>query len=91
MSGGGAKEDGGHVWTQIKIDDEWYTIPVKLSNYGFNDLGYILKPHESNEMVCDLTPYGELESEMYRIEKEGIVAEFEKTIKNEYSFIRSTW
>lgn len=70
---------GEYFTLQKKIDDEWYTIPVKLSNYGFNDLGYILKPHESNEMVCDLTPYGELESEMYRIEKEGIVAEFEIT------------
>lgn len=33
VSGGGAKEDGGHVWTQIKIDDEWYNADVTAQSY----------------------------------------------------------
>lgn len=67
---------GEHFRLQKKIDDVWYIIPVKLSNYAFNDLGYILNAHESQEMACDLTPYGELSPGIYRIEKENMAAEF---------------
>lgn len=33
VSGGGAKENGGHVWTQVKIDDEWYNADVTAQSY----------------------------------------------------------
>lgn len=33
VSGEGSKENGGHVWTQVKIDDEWYNADVTAQSY----------------------------------------------------------
>lgn len=59
-----------------EIDGVWYILPNKLSNYGFTDIAMILANGESREEQCDLTMYGELQDGHYRIEKEGLVAEF---------------
>lgn len=61
---------------QKEINGEWYTLPTYYS-WAFNELAYYLPAGEENEEECNLTPYGELEKGHYRIEKEGIVAEFE--------------
>lgn len=61
---------------QKEIDGFWYKIPVRLSNYGFNDIGLILQAHEISEKKCDITMYGELDNGHYRIEKEQLAADF---------------
>ena len=68
---------GEYYSLQKKIDGEWYTLPYKMTNWGFVDIGLWLPAGETSEEICDLTPYGTLEKGTYRIEKEGLVAEFE--------------
>ena len=34
VSGGGTKEDGGHVWNQVKIENKWYNADVTAQNYS---------------------------------------------------------
>lgn len=67
---------GTYYSLQKQIDGVWYRLPVKLSNYGFTDIGMILNSHSSTQEQCDLTMYGKLEEGHYRIEKEKMVAEF---------------
>ena len=61
---------------QKEIDGSWYKLPVRLSNYGFIDIGIVLEPHKNATEKCDLTMYGELDKGHYRIEKEQLVADF---------------
>lgn len=68
---------GEYFTLQKEIDGSWYEIPVRHSNYGFNDIGLYLQAHSTEEETCDITMYGELEQGHYRIEKEGLAAEFE--------------
>lgn len=37
VQGGGAKEDGGHVWNQVLIDGKWYNADVTAASYNFNN------------------------------------------------------
>lgn len=37
VSGGGSKENGGHVWTQVKINDEWYNADVTAQSYEIHN------------------------------------------------------
>lgn len=67
---------GEYFTLQKEFDGCWYEVPVRLSNYGFNDIGIILDAHKSSEEKCDLTMYGELEKGHYRIEKEKLAADF---------------
>lgn len=67
---------GEYFTLQKEIDGFWYTIPVRLSNYGFHDIGRILQAHNSSEEKCDITMYGELDNGHYRIEKQQLVADF---------------
>lgn len=67
---------GTHYSLQKEINGVWNVLPHKLSNYAFADIACILPAGESREEVCDLTMYGELSDGHYRIEKEGMVAEF---------------
>ncbi|MBP5530382.1 MAG: hypothetical protein J6X80_10070 [Lachnospiraceae bacterium] len=68
---------GEYYSLQKKIDGEWYTLPMKMTNYGFVAIGLLLRAGETTEETCDLFPYGTLEKGIYRIEKEGLAAEFE--------------
>ncbi len=70
-----------------EIDGVWYVLPPKLSNYGFTDIAYVMPVGENREEQCDLTMYGELLEGHYRIEKEGMVAEF--SVKDKSIFFSS--
>lgn len=61
---------------QKEIDGSWYRMPDRLSNYGFNSILIRLPAHESVEQKCDITKFGELGKGHYRIEKEGLLADF---------------
>lgn len=67
---------GEYYTLQKEIDGSWYRVPVRLSNYGFHDIGFVLQAHQSTEAKCDITMYGELDNGHYRIEKERLVADF---------------
>lgn len=67
---------GTYYSLQKEINGVWYILPHVLNGYGFNDIGILLEPGESTEEVCSLVMYGELEAGHYRIEKEGLAAEF---------------
>ena len=68
---------GEYFSLQKKIDGEWYVLPMKMTNWGYTDIGLYLPAGESSEEICNLMPYGTLEKGTYRIEKEGLAAEFE--------------
>ena len=70
---------GDYYYLQKNINGEWYQIPVAFSNYAFNDIAHILNPGGNAKFTCDLTMYGELEAGHYRIVKENLYAEFDKT------------
>lgn len=36
VQGGGSKEEGGHVWNQVLIDNKWYNADVTAASYYFN-------------------------------------------------------
>lgn len=59
---------------QKEIDGEWYKIP---SDLAFTLPAIYLPSGESEDQECPLDTYGELSKGRYRIEKEGLVAEFE--------------
>jgi len=67
---------GKHYSLQKEIDGVWYVLPAKLSNYAFTDIARELPNGESCEEECYLTMYGSLSDGHYRIEKEGMTAEF---------------
>lgn len=67
---------GTYYSLQKEIDGKWYAIPAALSNYGFEDIAYILEAGKTAEEKCDLTMYGELQEGHYRIEKDQLAAEF---------------
>jgi len=67
----------GNIFTLQKlINGEWYTIPSK-DPMAFTAIAYELASGQDIDLKCNLAPYGELEKGQYRIEKEGIVCEFE--------------
>ncbi len=37
VGGGGGKEEGGHVWNQVKINDKWYNADVTVASYCINN------------------------------------------------------
>lgn len=67
---------GEYYTLQKKIDGEWYTLPC-VKEWAFYDVLLEIPAGVKTEEICDLTPYGTLEKGTYRIEKEGLVAEFE--------------
>lgn len=67
---------GMYFTLQKEIDGVWYSLPVRLSNYAFEDIGLILPAGQNSEETCDLTMYGDLDSGHYRIEKEGMATDF---------------
>lgn len=65
----------GYIFSlQKEIDGEWYKIP---SDLVFTLPAIYLPSGGSEDQECPLETYGELSKGRYRIEKEGLVAEFE--------------
>ncbi len=37
VQGGPSKEEGGHVWNQVLVDDKWYNVDVTLASYDIHN------------------------------------------------------
>ena len=61
---------------QKQIDGQWYMIPVRADNIGFQDIAHILPNGESVSETYDLDIYGTLEPGIYRLVVETLGAEF---------------
>lgn len=64
VQGGGSKEEGGHVWNQVRINDKWYNADVtvasycidnneEISTYLVKDDKLLCKATTSNSHKCD--------------------------------------
>lgn len=63
---------------QVKLDDRWYSVPVKPDkNWAFVSIGYGLKPGGSVERTYHLDLYGKLPAGIYRLIVEDLGVEFE--------------
>ncbi len=67
---------GEYFSLQKQIDGQWYTIPVKADNVGFQDIAHILPDGESTSETYNLDLYGTLEPGIYRLVVETLSAEF---------------
>ncbi len=61
---------------QKQIDGQWYTIPVREDNVGFQDIAHILPDGESVSETYNLDLYGTLEPGIYRLVMKMLSAEF---------------
>ena len=75
-TGNDTKQIGEYFKLLKLIDGVWYTIPSK-DTMAFTAVAYNLESGQDMDIKCNLAPYGELAKGQYRIEKEGIVCEFE--------------
>ena len=67
---------GEYFSLQKQIDGQWYTIPVRADNVGFQDIAHILPDGESASETYNLDLYGTLEPGIYRLVVETLFAEF---------------
>ena len=67
---------GEYFSLQKQIDGQWYTIPVREDNVGFQDIAHILPDGESTSETYNLDIYGTLEPGTYRLVVETLSAEF---------------
>ena len=67
---------GEYFSLQKQIDGQWYTIPVRADNVGFQDIANILPDGESASETYNLDIYGTLEPGVYRLVVETLGAEF---------------
>ena len=67
---------GEYFSLQKQIDGQWYTIPVREDNVGFQDIAHILPDGESVSETYPLDLYGTLEPGIYRLVVEMLSAEF---------------
>ena len=67
---------GEYFSIQKQIDGQWYTIPVREDNVGFQDIAHILPDGESTSETYNLDLYGTLEPGIYRLVMEMLSAEF---------------
>ena len=67
---------GEYFSLQKQIDGQWYMIPVRADNIGFQDIAHILPNGESVSETYDLDIYGTLEPGIYRLVVETLGAEF---------------
>ena len=67
---------GEYFSLQKQIDGQWYTIPVRADNVGFQDIAHILPDGESASETYNLDLYGTLEPGIYRLVVEMLSAEF---------------
>ena len=67
---------GEYFSIQKQIDGQWYTVPVRADNVGFQDTAHILPNGESASETYNLNIYGTLEPGTYRLVVETLSAEF---------------
>ena len=67
---------GEYFSLQKQIDGQWYTMPVRADNIGFQDIAHILPDGESAGETYNLDIYGTLEPGIYRLVVEILLAEF---------------
>ena len=67
---------GEYFSIQKQIDGQWYTVPVRADNVGFQDIAHILPDGESASETYNLNIYGTLEPGTYRLVVETLSAEF---------------
>ena len=67
---------GEYFSIQKQIDGQWYTVPVRADNVGFQDIAHILPDGESTSETYNLDLYGTLEPGIYRLVVEMLSAEF---------------
>jgi len=67
---------GEYFSLQKQIDGQWYTIPIKEDNVGFQDIAHILPDGESAGESYNLGIYGTLEPGVYRLVVETLSSEF---------------
>ena len=67
---------GEYFSIQKQIDGQWYTVPVRADNVGFQDIAHILPNGESASETYNLDIYGTLEPGTYRLVVETLSAEF---------------
>lgn len=67
---------GEYFSLQKQIDGQWYTIPVRADNVGFQDIAHILPNGESASETYNLDIYGTLEPGVYRLVVETLSADF---------------
>ena len=81
-NGSGVDFTFGEVFTLQKYFDDWYDLPVAVSNYLFNLPLYILSPGADAQIKCYIGLYGKLDAGHYRIVKDDMCAEFDIPFKN---------
>ena len=67
---------GEYFSLQKQIDGQWYAMPVRAYNIGFQDIAHILPDGESASETYNLDIYGTLEPGIYRLVVETLLAEF---------------
>ena len=67
---------GEYFSIQKQIDGQWYTVPVRADNVGFQDIAHILPNGESASETYNLDIYGTLEPGTYRLVVETLSADF---------------
>jgi len=67
---------GEYFSIQKQIDGQWYTVPVRADNVGFQDIAHILPNGESASETYNLNIYGTLEPGTYRLVVETLSADF---------------
>ena len=67
---------GEYFSIQKQIDGQWYTVPVRADNVGFQDIAHILPNGESASETYNLDIYGTLEPGTYRLGVETLSADF---------------
>ena len=75
-NGGEEFSYGEYFSIQKQIDGQWYTVPVRADNVGFQDIAHILPNGESASETYNLNIYGTLEPGTYRLVVETLSAEF---------------
>lgn len=60
VGAGGAKESGGHLWNQVKIDDIWYNVDATYDSY---------LTHNNKEIMKYLVSDSEVHKTAYKIAK----------------------
>lgn len=67
---------GEYFSVQKQIDGQWYTMPFRADNIGFQDIAHILPNGESTSETYNLDLYGTMEPGVYRLVVETLSAEF---------------
>ena len=70
-------DHGTSYWVEVCLDDVWYAIPTVSGNRGFTMELHSFPPGESETKKSYLDMYGKLPAGKYRINFQGVLAEFE--------------